>query len=73
MKNKQVCVCLDNKTHTTEFKDLLDVKLTHRTEETLGANLEDKDKRIEELEKRVEVLTEALSKYVAITSLMNNK
>jgi hypothetical protein len=51
MKNKQVCVCLDNKTHTTEFKDLLDVKLTHRTEETLGANLEDKDKRIEALEK----------------------
>lgn len=73
MKENQVCIVNDPKTHTTKFVYAKDLIIDTKTNLTLGEYLESQDKKIESLEAENKKLKQAINDTVGVAALLNSK
>lgn len=73
MKENQVCIVNDPKTHTTKFVYAKDLIIDVKTNLTLGEYLESQEKKITNLEAENKKLKEAVKDTISVAALINSK
>lgn len=73
MKENQVCIVNDPKTHTTKFVYTKDLIIDVKTNLTLGEYLELQEKKITNLEAENKKLKEAVKDTISVAALINSK